>query len=266
MVGKTNGNNEALFHLNDRQRNISDLVDKNGSVRVADLSKQFNVSEETIRRDFERLEKQGLLRKIHGGAIRVEMSTEIPVPKRQSKHMEEKEMIARTAATYVEDGDIIAIDASTTSLLMTRHIKGKNLTVITNSIGVTLELASEQSIRVILIGGYLSEGSMSLVGNFAERVVQDYHVDKFFFSCLGVDFKRGISEIHEDQASVKKQLLSISEKLILLVDHSKFGQKSLIRLCDLTAVDYLITDNRVSINTIKELNVQGIRAIIGEQS
>ncbi|MFC7062201.1 DeoR/GlpR family DNA-binding transcription regulator [Halobacillus seohaensis] len=266
MEENTNNNNGSLVNLNERQKNIASLVDQSGTVRVSDLSREFKVSEETIRRDFERLEKRKLIKKIHGGAVRVEKGIEVPFPKRQSKHILEKEMIANTAASYVEDGDIIAIDASSTSVLMTKYIKGKSLTVITNSIGVTLELAHEQDIRLILIGGYLSESSMSLVGNFAERVVQDYHVDKFFFSCLGVDLTRGVSEIHEDQALVKKQILSISDQLFLLVDHSKFGEKSLFRLCDLSIIDYLITDNKVSINTINELNKKGTRTIVGEKS
>ncbi|WP_235162503.1 MULTISPECIES: DeoR/GlpR family DNA-binding transcription regulator [Sediminibacillus] len=266
MFDYTEDMKEKLSFFNERQQKITEMVDKSGSLRVADLSKQFNVSEETIRRDFEKLEAQGLLNRIHGGAVRIEQKSEIPIPKRRAKNIEEKEMIAAKAASYVEDGDIIAMDASTTTLIMTKYIKGKSLTVITNSIGVSLEFAQESDIRVILIGGYLAESSMSLVGNFAERVIQDYHVDKFFFSCLGVDFKRGVSEIHEDQALVKKQLISISEELFLLADYSKFGEKSLFRLCDITEADYLITDNKVPINTIRELNNLGVTGIVGEKS
>ncbi|MFZ4452838.1 DeoR/GlpR family DNA-binding transcription regulator [Salibacterium aidingense] len=258
--------NNLSFHLNERQRDIVKMINKNGSVRVAELSSTFNVSEETIRRDFEKLERDQLLRKIHGGALKVEQHTETPQMHRQSKNTEEKQVIAKKAASYVEDGDIIALDASTTALMMVEYIKDRNLTVITNSIGVTMELSTEDHIRVILIGGYLSKASMSLVGNFAERVIEDYHVDKFFFSCLGVDIDRGISEMHEDQALVKKQLLSISEKLFLLADYSKFGEKSLFRLCNLSILDYLITDNKVSMNSIREINKHGINIVVGEEN
>lgn len=261
---RTNG--YQVLSLNERQLNIADLVHRNGSVRVVELSKEFTVSEETIRRDLEKLEKEGYLKRIHGGGISStkQEEVEIPVLKRQSTNITEKDMIARKAASFVVDGDIIAIDASTTALQMTKYIKRKKLTVITNSIPVTLELLKEDGIQVILIGGYVSEDSMSLVGNFAERVIQDYHVNKFFFSCMGVDLERGISEIHEPQAQVKKQLISISEKLFLIVDHSKFGEKSLIRLCNLNEVDYLITDNKVSVDKIREFNNIGIKAYIGE--
>ncbi|MDC3424400.1 DeoR/GlpR family DNA-binding transcription regulator [Aquibacillus sp. 3ASR75-11] len=265
-MNKDSNHTKMIVFLNERQREIGDLLEKHGSVRVSELSKQFHVSEETIRRDLERLESEGLLHRIHGGAVKnSEEPLEIPVLKRQQTNIQEKNVIAQKAASYVENGDIIAIDASTTGLQMTKHLKGKELTIITNSIGVTLELANNPNIQVILIGGYLSEESMSLVGNFAERVIQDYHVDKFFFSCMGVDLKRGISEIHEAQALVKKQLLSISEKLFLLADNSKFGQKSLFRLCDVKEVDYLITDNKVSINQIRDFNNIGIKVLVGDK-
>lgn len=257
----------SFIFLNERQRKITNLVEKNGSARVSELSKDFRVSEETVRRDLEKLETDGFVNRIHGGAVKrsIEEGVEIPVLNRQETHTEEKEMIAKKAASFIEDGDIVAVDASTTVLQMTKYLKNKKLTVITNSIPVTLDLVKQEGIEVILIGGYVSEGSMSLVGNFAEKVIQDYHVDKFFFSCMGVDIKRGVSEIHEAQALLKKQLIDISEQLFLLADYSKFGVKSLIGLCDLYDVDYLITDNKVSIEKIKELNNLGIKAHIGEE-
>ncbi|MFD2706045.1 DeoR/GlpR family DNA-binding transcription regulator [Salibacterium lacus] len=262
-MGKTNDNS---LQLNERQREIVKMIDRNGAARVADLSSMFHVSEETIRRDFEKLEKDKLLRKIHGGALKVDQGVETPQLHRQSKNAEEKQVIAKKAASFVENGDIIAVDASTTALMVVQHVKDKSITVITNSIGVTMELSTEDHIRVILIGGYLSKASMSLVGNFAERVIEDYHVDKFFFSCLGVDIQRGVSEMHEDQALVKKQLISISENLYLLADSSKFGEKSLFRLCDVSILDYLITDNKVSMNSIREVNKSGVSIIVGDEN
>lgn len=257
-------NNKSQSNINKRQREIAQIINYRGSVRVAELSEQFRVSEETIRRDFEKLENMNVLKKIHGGAVKVEEANEVPQLQRQAKHKKEKESIARKASTFVEDGDIIAIDASSTGLYMAKLLKGRSITVLTNSIGVTMELASEEQMRVILIGGYLSRGSMSLVGNFSEKVIEDYHVDKYFFSCYGVDVRRGVSEMHEDQALVKKQLLNISEQRFLLSDWSKFGQKSLFRLCSLADVDYLITDNKVSMDKIRTYKNHGVEVLVGE--
>ncbi|WP_404331842.1 DeoR/GlpR family DNA-binding transcription regulator [Mesobacillus maritimus] len=267
MNKEGNSGRGSYLYLNDRQQSIMDMIEKKGSVRVSQLSKQYQVSEETIRRDLEKLEVDGLVDRIHGGAVRKDPQDgmEIPVIKRQETNIQEKEMIAKKAASFVEDGDIIAIDASTTGLQMTKYLKGKAFTVITNSIPVTLGLIQEENIQVIVIGGYAKGESMSLVGNFAERVIRDYHVDKFFFSCMGVDFVRGVSEIHEAQALVKKQIFAISEKLYLLADHSKFGEKSLVRLCGLGDIDNLVTDKKVSIDKIRELNQLGIKVFVAEE-
>lgn len=267
MYKEVHGGKSLNLFLNERQQSIIDIIEKKGSVRVSQLGKQFHVSEETIRRDLEKLEIEGFVKRIHGGAIRRNSleGVEIPVLQRQGTNIEEKDMIAKKAASFVENGDIIAIDASTTGYQMTKYLKGKKLTVITNSILVTIGLIQEEEIQVILIGGYAKAESMSLVGNFAERVIHDYHVDKYFFSCMGVDFVRGVSEIHEAQAEMKKQIFNISEALYLLVDHSKFGEKSLIRLCDLKNIHYLITDNKVSIDKIRELNKIGIKVFVAEE-
>src|SRR5699024_5744992 len=183
--------------LNERQIEIVNEIRKHSAVRVSELSKLFNVSEETIRRDFERLESHDLLTRTHGGAIlpNLQTSTEIPVIKRKEKNISEKKKIAYKAAGFVDDGDVIAIDASTTTLMMVKYLKGKHITVVTNSILVTLELSTETNMKVMLVGGYLAQESMSLVGDFAQRVIQNYHVDKFFYSCMGIDKDRGVSEI-----------------------------------------------------------------------
>jgi DeoR/GlpR family transcriptional regulator of sugar metabolism len=255
------------YHIigNDRQMNLIKLVEEHGTIRVSEMSKRFDVTEETIRRDFERLEKEGFLTRIHGGAIsNKKADTEIPVLKRQEFHIEEKQAIACKAASMVEDGDIIALDASTTSLQMTKYLVDKVITVITNSIGVTLELSKIPSITVITVGGYLLTDSMSFVGASAQKVIEDYHVDKFFFSCIGFDVKRGISEVSEMQGQIKKSLLAISEELILLADHSKYGQKSLIKLANLNKINYLITDRKMAVNDVRTIRNTGVNIIVAD--
>lgn len=264
--------NEHMFaesvpsQLNERQIEIVNEIREHGTVRVSELSRLFNVSEETIRRDFERLESHELLVRVHGGAIspKLQDGAEIPVLKRREKNTTEKKKIAQKAASFVENGDIIAIDASTTTLKMIRYLKGKQITVITNSIAVTLELGKEKDVQVILVGGYLAKESMSLVGNFAKKVIQDYHVDKIFYSCMGIDPIRGVSEIDESQAIIKKQLINISEQQYLLLDNSKFGVKSLVKLCDVKDINHIITDNQVSIDQLRELKQTGIETHIAE--
>ncbi|MFC0272830.1 DeoR/GlpR family DNA-binding transcription regulator [Metabacillus herbersteinensis] len=250
---------------NERQAHIYKLIDELGNIKVSDMSKRFNVTEETIRRDLERMEKEGLLTRVHGGAVPLKKSdTEIPVLKRQNKLVMEKEAIASKAATFIEDGDIIALDSSTTTLRMTKHIKAKDVTVITNSVAVTLELANQKDITVITIGGYLLQDSMSFVGISTQKVIEDYHVDKFFFSCTGFDVNRGISEVHEMQAQIKKKFIAISDKLFLLCDYSKYGIKSLVRIDDLPNIDYLITDHKMAVNDVRNIRNLGVNTILAD--
>lgn len=250
---------------NERQAQLITLVDELGMIRVAEMSKRFGVTEETIRRDLERLEKEGYLSRVHGGAVSLKKSgSEIPVLKREQTNIEEKRAIALKAASFIEDGDIIGIDSSTTALQMAKFIKDKEITVITNSIAVTLELANQKGITVITVGGYLLEDSLSFVGVSTQKVIEDYHLDKFFFSCTGFDAKRGISEVHEMQAQIKKQFISISDQLFLLADYSKYGTKSLVSIENLKNVDYLITDDKMAVNDVMNIRNLGINTIVAD--
>ncbi|MBT2725839.1 DeoR/GlpR transcriptional regulator [Bacillus sp. ISL-75] len=261
----SNNHQDITLVGNERQVSLIKLVEELGTIRVSDMSKRFNVTEETIRRDFERLEKEGFLTRIHGGAITSKQNeTEIPVLKRQEINIDEKQAIAYKASSFVEDGDIIALDASTTALQMTKYLIGKDITVITNSIGVTLELAKKPGITVITIGGYLLEDSMSFVGSSSEKIIEDYHVDKYFFSCIGFDVKRGISEVNEQQGQIKKKFLSISGEYFLLADHSKYGNKSLIKISNLNKINYLITDHKMAVNDLRTIRNLGVNTIVAD--
>lgn len=245
--------------LNQRQRYIIEKVKEEGTVRVSALSNSFEVSEETIRRDLEKLENEGFVHRVHGGAIgKRQDGIEVPLLKRKEKHYKEKIALAKEASKCIDDGDIIGIDASTTCALLAKEIKDQNLTVITNSIVVALELANAPAVSVIVVGGHLRQDSLSLVGFTTENTIEKYHIDKFFFSCSGFDIKRGVSDQHEQQAQTKSKMMSISEKNYLLADSSKFEVKSLVQVCDFDSIDCLYTDNNMEISKIRKLNEVGI--------
>ncbi len=252
--------------LNERQTEIVDKINEEGSVKVSQLSAVYRVSLETIRRDLEKLESLSLLKKIHGGAISTQLdsSTEIPLQKRSQTNIEEKVKIAEEAAAFIEDGDIVGFDASTTVHQMTKLIQGKQVTVVTNSIPITLDLSTKPGITVLLAGGYVRNESMSLVGSSAEKVIADYHVDKFFFSCTGFDLKRGVSELSEEQAKVKEKFIDISDQLFLLADHSKFQSKSLVKLLGFEELDYLITDSGIGVKDIQSIKAKGTNVVIAK--
>jgi len=240
----------------ERYDRIVEMVNVKGSMRVSELSEHCRVTEETIRRDLDRLEQAGRLRRSHGGAVSVkEEQPEIPYRVREITHAEEKKRIALSALSMIRPGDRILLDASTTAGYMAANMPDMPLTVLTNSIQVATELSSRDKIEVISTGGQLAQRSLSFVGPLAERSLETYHVDKLFLSCKGVHLEGGgISESNELQARLKQKMVGISDQVILLADTSKFGVRAFARVTGLNAVHAVITDQSLDDDVIERLN------------
>ncbi|QOS78575.1 DeoR/GlpR transcriptional regulator [Paenibacillus sp. JNUCC31] len=240
----------------ERYDRIVEMVNMKGSMRVSELSELCRVTEETIRRDLDRLEQAGRLRRSHGGAVSVkEEQPEIPYRVRETTHAEEKKRIAQSALSMICPGDRILLDASTTAGYMAANMPDMPLTVLTNSIQVATELSSREKIEVISTGGQLAPRSLSFVGPLAERSLETYHVDKLFLSCKGVHLEGGgISESNELQARLKQKMVGISDQVILLADASKFGVRAFARVTGLNAVHAVITDQPLEGELMDRLN------------
>lgn len=245
----------------ERYDRIVEMVNVKGSIRVSELSEHCRVTEETIRRDLDRLEQAGRLRRSHGGAVSVkEEHPEIPYRVRETTHAEEKKRIAQSALSMIRPGDRILLDASTTAGYMAANMPDMPLTVLTNSIQVATELSSRDKIEVISTGGQLAQRSLSFVGPLAERSLETYHVDKLFLSCKGVHLEGGgISESNELQARLKQKMVGISDQVILLADTSKFGVRAFARVTGLDAVHEVITDQSLDDDLIERLNGYDIK-------
>ncbi|MNZ66432.1 HTH-type transcriptional repressor GlcR [compost metagenome] len=238
----------------DRYERIVELVNERGSIRVSELSTLCQVTEETIRRDLDRLEKAGRLLLSHGGAVSLrDRQPETPYAEREIMNAAEKQQIAREAVMMIKPGDRILLDASTTAWYMASHLPDMPLTVLTNSIRVAAELSGKERIDVISTGGQLSRRSMSFVGHLAERSLELYHVDKMFFSCKGFHLERGASESNELQAMVKRKMISIAEQVILLCDSSKFGIQAFTHVATTSELDVVITDYSPATEQLKQL-------------
>ncbi|MBY3620236.1 DeoR/GlpR transcriptional regulator [Acinetobacter sp. CUI P1] len=238
----------------DRYERIVELVNERGSIRVSELSTLCQVTEETIRRDLDRLEKAGRLLRSHGGAVSLrDRQPETPYAEREIMNAAEKQRIAREAVMMIKPGDRILLDASTTAWYMASHLPDMPLTVLTNSIRVAAELSGKERIDVISTGGQLSRRSMSFVGHLAERSLELYHVDKMFFSCKGFHLERGASESNELQAMVKRKMISIAEQVILLCDSSKFGIQAFTHVATTSELDVVITDYSPAADQLKQL-------------
>ncbi|NIK68573.1 MULTISPECIES: DeoR/GlpR family DNA-binding transcription regulator [unclassified Paenibacillus] len=231
----------------ERYETIVRLVNERGSIRVSELSELCQVTEETIRRDLDRLEQAGRLRRSHGGAVSVkDTQPETPVAEREIMHADEKRRIAEEAVKLIKPNDRILLDASSTAWYMASILPDIPLTVLTNSIKVAVALSNKEKIEVISTGGILASRSLSYVGPLAERSLETYHVNKLFLSCKGVHLERGISESNELQARIKHKMLGIAEQVILLADSSKFGVQAFTHVGDLAEVNAIITDRRLS--------------------
>lgn len=249
----------------ERYEKIVSLVNDRGSIRVSELSELCQVTEETIRRDLDRLEQAGRLRRSHGGAVSVKDSfpaqPEIPYAVREIMNADEKKRIALEAIKRISPKDRILLDASSTAWYMAADVPDISLTVLTNSIKVATELSNKEKIEVISTGGILAQRSLSFVGPLAERSLDAYHVDKVFLSCKGVHLDRGISESNELQARIKERMIGMADEVVLLADSSKFGVQAFTHVADLSQVDVIITDKRMPQETIARLEERGIKVI-----
>lgn len=236
----------------ERQKKILEFLNTDGVVSVNRLSIELGVTEETIRRDLEKLEKQESLRRTHGGAVPIEGSTyEISLEKRKTINVESKMKLAKEAARYVVAGDTIFLDASTTTFFMAKELKNyRNITVITNSLRVVSELSGCESIKVILIGGVLSK-NQSVVGRIAEKTIEeDYFATKMFFSSKGLT-SAGVLESNESECGIKQKMLENSKEKYYLCDKSKIGGVGFVKLFPVEKIDCIIT-NTVPEKELKE--------------
>lgn len=227
----------------ERRQKIMEEITREGKVYVSALSQLFHVTEETIRRDLEKLEGQDLLRRSYGGAILNDHTGEdLSFQRRSSINSESKEAIAKKAMELVKDGDTIMMDSSTTCLALLHQLSSrKDLTIITNSIRLVYDFVTSP-FHLISTGGNLRPNSYALTGPVAIATLQKYFVDIAVFSCKGVTLERDVMESNEEESVVKQWMIKQARKSILLADHSKFNRTAFIKTCDFEDITALVTD------------------------
>jgi DeoR/GlpR family transcriptional regulator of sugar metabolism len=232
----------------ERRKRIMSTLQEKGSVLVPELSREFDVTEETIRRDLEKLENEGLLKRTYGGAvINDNTSVDIPLNIREVTNVEGKQAIGIKVAEFIEDGDTILLDSSSTALAVASRIKlKKKITVITNSVKVVLELADAKDCRVISTGGTLRDSAMSFVGHMAEGAIKHYNVDKAIIACKGIDKMKQITESNEMEAEIKKAMINSADKVFLAADHTKFDKVAFVKMLSFEQIHMVFTDRKLS--------------------
>lgn len=252
-----------MFAL-ERQKIILDKLNLDGAVWVSKLSEELGVTEETIRRDLEKLENQEVLVRTHGGAVPIIESTyELSLEKRKKTNLPAKEKIAKIASEYIMPGDTIFLDSSTTTFYIAKEIKKmKNITVISNSLRVINELSSTENIKTIAVGGVVSN-NQSFVGYLAENSIKsNFFAMKFFFSSKGISPEAGIMESNDLECAIKKQMLDNSTEKYYLCDSSKIGRIGFYKLTPIENIDYFITDTNLESDYIDKFSEYGVKFII----
>lgn len=247
-----------------RLTEIMDILGREGSVSVSDLSKRCGVTQKTIRLDLDKLEELNVVSRVHGGAVLMNNNSDIyPVLSRKQKHTSEKTAIARTALELIEDGDVIFLDAGTTILELAKQLN-KNVIVITNDAKVAAELLERDSVTLYCTGGLLqrTNGSFIYTGTEALHAIASYHTGKCFMACSALNFNYGAMVFSGDEARIKEEIVKASEKVICLTDYSKFHKTALRSYMPLDRVDVCVTDAQISDEDVAALNARGVEVKI----
>lgn len=250
----------------ERRNLILEKLQEEKRVVVSELSQLYNVSEETIRRDLDKLENEGYAIKSYGGAVINEnMSIDMPFNVRKNRNVLGKQKIAEIVADMIRDGDQIMLDASTTAVFVAKAIKEKQrLTVITNSIEIMIELADVSGWNIISTGGTMKEGYLALLGSKAEAALRGYYVDKAIVSCKAFDMERGIMDSNDLFAQAKQTMMNSAKESILAVDHSKFDNMSFSKVTDTHNLTAVVTDQKPSEQWLEFLEAHKIECYYPE--
>lgn len=246
---------------------LEKLMDEKRVV-VSELGELFGVSEETIRRDLDKLTKEGMAIKSYGGAVLNENNNiDMPFHVRQKKNLSGKQKIASLIAGLIEDGDHIILDPSTTAVSIVKSIREKErLTIVTNSIEVLVELGETSGWDIISTGGTLKENYLALVGPRAIEGISSFHADKVVLSCKGIDMEQGITDANDMFSQVKQTMLRSAKQKILAVDCTKFNKVAFSQICRIEDITMVVTDIRPSDNWMRYFEERGITCLYGEET
>jgi DeoR/GlpR family transcriptional regulator of sugar metabolism len=238
-------NREAMI-AHQRREKILELLKEDGSAKVIDLAKIFKVTEVTIRQDLEKLEKDGLAFRDHGGAFLNNVEDQVrSFSVANQQNIDKKELIAKKCLELIESGDTIVLDSGSTTTEIAKKLKdskNKNLTIITNALNIALMLGAEPGIEVIMTGGEFKPPTLSLTGQKAADSFKGINVQKLFLATAGLSLKAGLTYPSISDIVVKKAMIDAAETRYLVADSTKFGKSAFASLGALSLIDYIVTD------------------------
>jgi len=254
----------------ERRNQIIEQVRAQSRVLVSELATRYSVTEETIRRDLEKLEREGYVQRSYGGAVSCDSGKkELSNSLRRRKNAKAKEQMAQIISTLVEDGDHLLLDDSSTAFYAARALltaRKQQITIITNSIDILVELGGVQGIQVISTGGFLEKDGGGLMGCRAEEMVRAYYVDRAIISCKSLDISRGFTNATDESAQIKRTMMENAREVILAADSSKWGQVAFAQIGALSQVDTLVTEKDPGAEWREALTRHGVTCLYSSDS
>lgn len=247
----------------ERYNKLIEYLQKHEIIKINQLMKLFDISIETARRDLNHLEKQGIIKKIYGGATLIKQEPKEPTTsERLSKNLAEKKLIGKKCAEFINDGDSILIEVGTTTLQAAEALKSKkNLTVITNSIHVVNTLM-DTDFDIYIIGGKVRHGEGSVSGALTMLELENFQISKAIIGGGGLTLERGLSDFNIEEVMVRKKVVEQAKEVILTADNSKFGRNVLAHVCPITALDLVITGRNLNPETITKFEDANVNLVL----
>jgi DeoR family transcriptional regulator, aga operon transcriptional repressor len=246
---------------------ILDRVVERGSVDVPNLADEFGVSRATIRRDLRALHHQGLLRRTHGGALPRPAGLELPLQYKSSRQHREKRAIGVAAAGLVHDGDVVGMTGGTTATEVARALADRRgLTIVTNALNIAAELVSRPNIRLVVVGGNARHASYELVGQAAEAMIAQYHLDISFIGTDGFTVAEGCTTHDEMEAHTDLGFIGQSARTVVIADSTKIGKVTFARICGTDVIDTLVTDAGIEPAVRTAAETAEVEVIVADES
>ncbi|MDO4475168.1 MAG: DeoR/GlpR family DNA-binding transcription regulator [Lachnospiraceae bacterium] len=244
----------------ERLSEIRQTVKRNKKVLVSQLSKEYGVTEETIRRDLEKLEQEGLITRTHGGAVlnMYHVSEHIEYLRRAQTNKDEKQTIGRLTAEIIPTGVSLGVDSSSTGMEAISLLRDRrDITVLTNSVKIVREL-DQAALTVISTGGVINNNTFSMQGSIARNTINEYYLDYVLISCTGMSLDGGIFDSNEEEAAIKRVLIQRGQKIILMVDHTKFDKYAFVRVLGFDQLEAVVTDRKPDDEWLELFEEKGI--------
>lgn len=259
-----------MFNV-ERKSEILNLLEQNGRVDVNDLAGHFNASRETIRRDLREMEEDGVLKRTHGGAVFVNQAPlsgdEFPVAVREIQRFAEKNAICKKAATFINYGDSLFIDNSSTCLSLLKYIPAElRVTIITNSIKILLQSAREINPNhlIVSLGGFFNPSNLSIYGNISRKNAMEYYPTRAFMSCAGIHPQHQLGDTSILEVDTKRLMIERAQETYILADYSKFDHTGHVFLSDLSSVHTIVTDKKADRDRLEFIQKANVRLVIAD--